>query len=126
MCSFRRAMAIAISSAKRRSCCRESLRCRESAARRLPERKLRMRSRASWNSLSSLACSGHDIARVEREHMKHLLKTSRKKVTERRTKGKQYFRLLFAFGPCYPRDDSSLEGASAWTNNCCLNFWTAV
>jgi hypothetical protein len=107
MCSFRRAMAMAIWSARRRSSFSfaaakrlTSLSCRRrrSAASRLPVRKLRMRSRAWRYSSSSLACSGHDSARVEKEHMKHLLKTSRSNVAVRRTKGKHYFRLLFAFG----------------------------
>ena len=34
--------------------------------------------------------------------MKHLLKTPREKLTDGRTKGKHYFRLLFAIGSCYP------------------------
>ena len=86
MCSFKRAMAIAIWSPRRRSSCLVSLRNLI---------RLRMRSRAWRYSSSSLACSGQDIARVEREHMKHLLKTSRSNVAARRTKSKHYFRLLF-------------------------------
>ncbi len=86
MCSFKRAMAIAIWSPRRRSSCLVSLRNLI---------RLRMRSRAWRYSSSSLACSGHDIARVRREHMKHLLKTSRSNVAARRTKSKHYFRLLF-------------------------------
>jgi hypothetical protein len=70
--------------------------------------KLRMRSRASWNSLSSLACSGQQIAWVEEGHIKHLLKTSREKVTGRRTKGKYYFRLLFGFGMAEGAEQSNL------------------
>src|ERR1051325_11797355 len=58
--------------------------------------RFRILSRASWNSLSSLACSGQLIARVEEEHIRHLLKTPRRKIAERRRKGKHYFRLLFA------------------------------
>jgi hypothetical protein len=94
MCSFKRAMVMATLSAKTRSSSRVSCRRRS---------KLRMRSRASWNSLSSLACSGQQIAQVEGEHIKHLLKTSRSNVAVRRTKGKHYFRLLFAIGSYRPQ-----------------------
>src|SRR5258708_37399593 len=82
-------MAIATWSARRRSSCRVSLRSRM---------RLRMRSRAARYSSSSLACSGQQIAQVEGEHMKHLLKTPRETLAGRRTKGKHYFRLLFDIG----------------------------
>src|SRR5437879_13138732 len=89
MCSFKRAMAMATRSASCRSSEGESLRSLM---------RFRIRSRASWNSLSSLACSGQLMARVEGEHIRHLLKTPRRKIANRRTKGKHYFRLLFALG----------------------------
>src|SRR5437879_4068199 len=87
MCSFKRAMAMATRSASCRSSEGESLRSLM---------RFRIRSRASWNSLSSLACSGQLMARVEGEHIRHLLKTPRRKIAKGRTKGKHYFRLLFA------------------------------
>src|SRR5438552_8370523 len=85
--SFKRAMAMAARSASWRSSEGESLRSLM---------RFRIRSRASWNSLSSLACSGQLMARVEGEHIRHLLKTPRRKIANRRTKGKHYFRLIFA------------------------------
>jgi len=57
------------------------------------------------------------IAQVEEEHIKHLLKTSRSNVAVRRTKGKHYFRLVFAYNP--PRThrrepDSDSIGRAGW------------
>ncbi len=60
-CSFKRAMAMATLSASCRSSERVSLRSLM---------RFRIRSRASWNSLSSLACSGQLMARVEAEHIR--------------------------------------------------------
>ena len=66
--------------------------CRSSAGDKFRSlTKPRILSRASMNSLSSLACSGQLIARVEGEHIRHLLKTARGKVSSRRTKSKHYF-----------------------------------
>jgi hypothetical protein len=68
--------------------------CRSSAGDKLRSRtRPRILSRASTNSLSSLACSGQLMARVESEHIRHLLKTARSNVTSRRTKSKHYFSL---------------------------------
>ena len=86
-CCFWRAIAMATSSASRRSSRRVSFRDRS---------KPRIRSRADLYSSSSLACSGQEIARAEGEHMEHLLKTPRAKVAEGRRKSKYYFRLYFA------------------------------
>src|SRR5215475_11203917 len=66
--------------------------CRSSESESLRSRmRFRIRSRASWNSLSSLACSGQLMARVEAEHIRHLLKTPSAKLAERRIKSKHYF-----------------------------------
>jgi hypothetical protein len=75
-------MAIATRTASCRSSAGDSFRSRTSP---------RILSRASMNSLSSLACSGQLIARVEAEYIVHLLKTAIGKVAPRRTKSKQYF-----------------------------------
>jgi hypothetical protein len=66
--------------------------CRSSPGSRL--RSLtspRILSRASMNSLSSLACSAHLIASLVAEHIPHLLKTARDKLPSWRTKSKHYF-----------------------------------
>ena len=79
----------------------------------------------AWRySSSSLACSGHDIARVEGEHMKHLLKTSNSNLAVRRTKGKYNFRLLFAIRSCYHRGVPlhTLGKPCTWTNRYFFNF----
>src|SRR5262249_2573438 len=69
--------------------------------------RFRILSRASWNSLSSLACSGQLIARVEGEHIRHLLKTPRRKLTEGRRKSKYYCSLLFRCWLVIPSQPSS-------------------
>src|SRR5262245_7670408 len=84
-----RAIVMATASASRRSSARVNLRRRT---------KFRIRSRAALYSSSILACSGQEIAPAEGEHMKHLLKTSREKVADRRKKSKRYFRYIFATG----------------------------
>ena len=67
---------------------------RSSAGDKLRSRtRPRILSRASMNSLSSLACSGQLMVRVESKHIGHLLKTARSNVTPRRTKSKYYFSL---------------------------------
>jgi hypothetical protein len=67
---------------------------RSSAGDKLRSRtRPRILSRASMNSLSSLACSGQLMVRVESKHIGHLLKTARSNVTPRRTKSKHYFSL---------------------------------
>jgi hypothetical protein len=66
--------------------------CRSSAGERFRGRTCpRIRSRASMNSLSSLACSGQLIARPVAEYIKHLLKTAKGKITPRRKKSKHSF-----------------------------------
>jgi hypothetical protein len=66
--------------------------CRSSAADKFRSRTSpRIRSRASMNSLSSLACSAHLIASLAAEHISHLLKTAKGKLPSRRTKSKHYF-----------------------------------
>jgi hypothetical protein len=66
--------------------------CRSSADDKFRSRTSpRIRSRASMNSLSSLACSGQLIARLEAEYITHLLKTAKGKLPSRRTKSKHYF-----------------------------------
>src|SRR6266850_504103 len=102
MCSFKRAMVMATWSAKARSS--EPVSCRRRT-------RLRMRSRDSRNSLSCLACSGQEIAQVEGEHMKHLLKTPKEKVAGRRRKGKHYFRLLFAIAVEAPGSGIGVKAA---------------
>src|SRR5579872_1891132 len=66
--------------------------CRSSAASSLRSRTgPRIRSRASMNSLSSLACSAHLIARSAPEPISHLLKTANRNLPPRRNKSKHYF-----------------------------------
>src|SRR5882672_1691531 len=115
-CSFKRAMAMATRSASCRSSARVNLRSLM---------RFRIRSRASWNSLSSLACSGQLMARVEGEHIRHLLKTPRRKIANRRTKSKQYFRLSFAYllhgdlaGP--PATSEMIRRAGSSQMCCCV------
>src|SRR5439155_18840122 len=52
---------------------------------------------------------GQLMARVEGEHIRHLLKTPRRKIANRRTKGKHYFRLLFADRDGFTRLDQVLH-----------------
>src|SRR5262250_1650798 len=98
-CSFKAAIAMATRSASCRSSEWDSLRSLI---------RFRILSRASWNSLSSLACSGQLIARVEEEHIRHLLKTPRRKVAEGRRKGKHYSSPIVRLLPMIP----SLFGTS--------------
>jgi len=90
-CSFKRAMAIATRTASCRSSPGSSLRSLTSP---------RIRSRASMNSLSSLACSAHLIASLVAEHIPHLLKTATRKLPSRRIKSKHYFSLFVRPKPC--------------------------
>jgi hypothetical protein len=110
-CSFKRAMAIAT----------RTVSCRSSAGERFRSRTSpRIRPRASINSLSSLACSGQLIARVEVEYITHLLKTANGKLASRRRKSKQYFRLIFARGRGQPI--SSTKGWSeGWGDLACAS-----
>jgi hypothetical protein len=64
------------------------------------------------NSLSSLACSGQLIARLEAEYILHLLKTANRKLSSWRTKSKYYFCLLFAMSSlAYPAFFAASPGA---------------
>ena len=54
--------------------------------------------------------------------MKHLLKTSKGKVADRRTKGKHYFRLLFAAGRDRLFRFSAARGTLPWTKTVFYDF----
>jgi hypothetical protein len=90
--------------------------CRSSAADKFRSRtKPRILSRASMNSLSSLACSAHLIARAVAEYISHLLKTAKGKLPPRRNKSKHYFSLFIRPARAsslasHPDDLSGLNG----------------
>src|SRR5215470_14705803 len=88
-------MAMATLSASCRSSEGESLRSRS---------RFRILSRASWNSLSSLACSGQLIARVEREHIRAPVENA-----EQEDSGKAKKRQTLFFAYCSPLANVTLS-----------------